>query len=181
MTNRADPRSCRWLRRPVGIANARTRSLDWQPVGGAISLLFLAALTGPTAARQVSVAQVHALATVADESSVGVGGGLGIIGAGRVGAGGSLTLARYRGSFAVRGELLVSFHLDPGRRRGISPYAVAGAALVGTGDGAEQYVVFTVGLEAAPRVRRRWFIELGFGGGIRTAVGLRWQPPFLRR
>lgn len=141
----------------------------------------MAAFAGPVAARQGSVAQVHALATAADESLVGVGGGVGLAGGGRVGAGASLTLARYRGTFAVRGELLVSFHLDPGRRRGISPYAAAGAAVVGTSDDAEEYVVLTIGLEAAPRVRRRWFIELGFGGGIRAAAGLRWRPPFLRR
>jgi hypothetical protein len=93
---------------------------------------------------------------------------------------GTFSVVRYRDAFAVRGELTVSVHLDPGRRSGVSPYATAGAAILGTPDGAEQYVVFAIGVEAAPRIRRRWFFEVGFAGGIRTALGVRWRPPFLR-
>lgn len=140
------------------------------------TLLFSAA----AAARQQTVAQAHALATVADESAIGVGLGLGFIGSGRLGGLGGLSVVRYRDAFAVRGELTVSLHLDPGRRSGVSPYAAAGAAFLGTPDGAKEYVVFVIGVEAAPRIRRRWFIEVGLGGGIRTAVGLRWRPPVLR-
>jgi hypothetical protein len=44
------------------------------------------------------------------------------------------------------------------------------------------YITALVGIEKAPGARRGWFAEVGLGGGLRVALGMRWRrfPPWWR-
>ena len=84
------------------------------------------------------------------------------------------------GAVAMRVSATAQFVLRPAARSGVSPYAGLGLAFVGARDVAGSgYVTAVVGGEAAPGRRRGWFVEVGLGGGVRAAVGLRWRhlPP----
>lgn len=76
-------------------------------------------------------------------------------------------------AFTGRGEALVGFHLDPFRTRGVSPYAGGGIAAVVRAGASGEYLVVLLGVESRPGRRRGWFAELGLGGGVRAALGVR--------
>lgn len=92
------------------------------------------------------------------------------------GAGGAVD-----GQAALRLEATAQFLVTPGARSGVSPYGGIGVAYMGSGGrrgvGA---LVALVGVEAAPGRRRGWFGELGFAGGLRARLGIRWRqfPPW---
>jgi hypothetical protein len=92
------------------------------------------------------------------------------------GAGGAMD-----GQAALRLEATAQFLVTPGARSGVSPYGGIGVAYMGSGGrrgvGA---LVALVGVEAAPGRRRGWFGELGFAGGLRARLGIRWRqfPPW---
>jgi hypothetical protein len=75
--------------------------------------------------------------------------------------------------FAVRGEGVLSFHLDPGKESGISPYAAAGIAAQATRLTTRGYVLVLIGLEQRPGRPSGWFLEAGVGGGLRLSAGYR--------
>lgn len=80
------------------------------------------------------------------------------------------------GAVAVRAGATAQFVLRPAARTGLSPYAGLGLAFAGArGVAGAAYLLATLGVEAAPGRRRGWFVEVGLGGGIRGAVGLRWR------
>jgi len=80
------------------------------------------------------------------------------------------------GAVAVRVGATAQFVLRPAARTGLSPYAGLGLAFVGArGVAGAGFLLATLGVEAAPGRRRGWFVEVGLGGGIRAAVGVRWR------
>ncbi len=118
--------------------------------------------------------RVQALGTVALEAEAFVGGGVGLVlrDRSRLGLGLTAALGTRDGNLAGRGELLLSFVLDPFRQRGVSPYAAGGLAVVGDRVGTAEYLVATLGLAGNPGRRAGWFAEAGVGGGLRLAAGL---------
>lgn len=75
---------------------------------------------------------------------------------------------------AGRGELVVHFLLQPGRRSGVGVYGLGGvAAEVGPRDVGR--VVLGLGLEGAPGGGSGWWLEGGIGGGARVGAGWRWR------
>jgi hypothetical protein len=76
----------------------------------------------------------------------------------------------------MAGRIEGSLHLlvDPGRQRGVAPYATAGLA-VELSDGSREYLMAGLGLESRPGRRGGWVIEAGAGGGWRVSVGYRWR------
>ena len=107
------------------------------------------------------------------------GGGLGLAwrdaGRSRIGvavAGGTTA----RGTAALRAEATWHFLLDPGRTRGLAVYGGGGLALTAVQDSTVRpFLEATLGVETAPAARVSLFLEAGFGGGARGAVGLRWR------
>ena len=66
-------------------------------------------------------------------------------------------------------------------RSGAGVYAGLGAAYAGQqGVPGQGFLAVLVGVEAAPGRRKGWYVELGFCGGLRAALGLRLRkfPPW---
>lgn len=135
-----------------------------------VAVLLLAGTDG--AAAQVREWQVQALGIATGERFAGGGVGFAVR-ALRTRIGLSASVGALDGAFAGRGELLVSYHLNPTRRRGVTPYAGAGAAVVVTRDASREFVVALLGVEGQPGARAGWFAEVGVGGGVRIAAGAR--------
>lgn len=115
---------------------------------------------------------MQALGTVAAEPFVGGGPGVVLRGRSRVGLVLGAAVGARDGELAVRGEVMLSFVLDPFRRRRVSPYAAGGIAAVGQRDGSAEYLVATLGLAGMRGRRTGWFAEAGVGGGVRLAAGV---------
>lgn len=84
---------------------------------------------------------------------------------------------------AVRAQLTLQFMLNSTARSGQGIYAGVGGALIGQqGAPGRGFVALVIGAEQAPGRRRGWFIESGFAGGVRLAVGwrARWFPSWWR-
>jgi hypothetical protein len=122
--------------------------------------------------------QVQGLAAFADSTFVGGGMGFALRSRGRARIGISANVGDRRGALAGRAELVVSYHLNPFRRRGLAPYAGGGVTVGATEDEFVEYVVVLVGVETAPGGRSGWFVEAGLAGGVRASAGfrVRWRP-----
>lgn len=75
---------------------------------------------------------------------------------------------------AVRLEASWQFLLNPQTRKGVGAYVGGGIA----GQFAESnhgWLVLTAGVEQNPAAGRGWVAEVGMGGGVRLAVGIRWR------
>ncbi len=81
------------------------------------------------------------------------------------------SVGAYDGETAVRIEGILSFHLNPYKRSGVSPYAGGGVALVLIQDASREYIVGVIGIEWRPGTGSGWFVEAGIGGGVRLALG----------
>ena len=86
---------------------------------------------------------------------------------------------------AVRAQLTIQFILNSTARsgQGVGLYTGVGGAFIGQqGAPGRGFVALVVGAEQAPGRRRGWFIESGFAGGVRLAVGwrARWFPSWWR-
>jgi len=79
------------------------------------------------------------------------------------------------GSAAIRPELIGSFHLNPFKRQGVSPYAGGGVAAIFADETTREYIVALVGLESRPGRSLGWFAEVGLGGGARVAAGIQYR------
>ncbi len=119
--------------------------------------------------------QAHALANVGGDRFVGGGVGLALRTNGRMRVGVVLNAGDLEGTAAVRPELLGSFHLNPYKREGVSPYAGAGVAAVFSDRPTREYIVAFVGLESRPGRSLGWFGEVGIGGGARVAAGVQYR------
>lgn len=127
----------------------------------------------------VTVAQVirewqgQTIGTVLAARFLGVGLGFGVRSLGRMRVGASLSAGDREGALAARGEILVSYHLDPFKRRGVTPYLGGGAAVAATRGGMDEFLLAVLGIETSPGGRLGWFLEGGVGGGIRFSAGAR--------
>src|SRR3954468_6903981 len=89
--------------------------------------------TAPLSAQLTKDFQVHGAASVFAQRFVGGGVGFSIRPPGRARFGINASVGDLEGRAAGRVGLLASFHLNPGRERGVAPYAAAGAAAEFTG------------------------------------------------
>lgn len=81
-------------------------------------------------------------------------------------------LAGERSGTAGRGELVGHLLLEPARRDGLGFYAIGGVA--GTVAGRTRGdLVLGVGMETRPGGRLGLAVEVGVGGGVRVAIGIR--------
>lgn len=117
--------------------------------------------------------QVQGLAAFADSTFVGGGLGVALRSRGRSRLGISANVGTREGALAGRAELVVSYHLNPFLRRGVTPYAGGGVTVGWSGEEFVEYVVALVGLETAPGGRSGWFLEGGIAGGVRVSTGFR--------
>ena len=115
---------------------------------------------------------MHTLANVGGDRFFGGGLGFALRTNGRMRVGVSLNAGDLEGSVAVRPELLGSFHLNPYKRQGVSPYAGGGVAAVFAEGPTREYMVAFVGLESRPGRSVGWFAEVGLGGGARMMAGV---------
>lgn len=138
------------------------------------------ALAGPggLVAQGPRATEVGAAATVVLAHRAFWGGELDV--ARRPGGQGRFAIAaaagQYEHALGVRLEATAQFLLQPGERRGAGPYGGLGLAFVG-GQGARGagYLTALLGIDVAPGARRGWYVELGLGGGVRLAAGLRFR------
>jgi hypothetical protein len=79
------------------------------------------------------------------------------------------------GDMTGRGELAYHFLLDPASRGSSKVYAGGGLAVSLSGGEIRPFALLVVGAEHAPGGSRGAFIELGVGGGVRLAIGMRWR------
>lgn len=117
--------------------------------------------------------QFHGTGVFAGTTFIGGGIGAALRSAGHGRAGMAVSAGSLDGAFAGRGELVLSYHLAPYRRRGVSPYAGGGVAVMVTKGDTAEYLVLLVGLESAPGRRTGWFAEVGVAGGVRAVAGMR--------
>ncbi|HEY2805153.1 MAG TPA: hypothetical protein VGI92_04765 [Gemmatimonadales bacterium] len=134
-------------------------------------------LATPAAAQGWHETQLWAVGLTSKPAVLAGGLGLGWRDAGRTRisvalAGGAADGGRPAG----RAELAWHFLLDPGKRKGMSVYGGGGVAVT-----AIQYakvrpwLQVLAGIESSPGARSGWFLEGGFGGGLRVATGLRFR------
>ena len=84
--------------------------------------------------------------------------------------------ATEHGAAAARVEAIWHFLLDPGRTHGLGIYGGGGLALTAVQDSTVRpFVEALLGVETGPASRASFFIEAGFGGGARAAMGVRWR------
>lgn len=145
----------------------------WSLRNLALVVLGLVLQPGIASGQTVAEWQVQAVGTVLAARFIGGGVGVAARPAGRLRAGLSVSVGGEEGEVAGRGELLVSFHLDPLRRRGVSPYLGGGAAVEMTDERVREYVLVVLGVESSPGGRMGWFFESGVGGGVRISAGIR--------
>ena len=149
------------------------------------ALACVAALSPSVHAQQLTATEISAgiLGAVSSTDFWGVEAGLGrrvddqtrFTAAAAVGALGYSTALRVEGS--------VQLIVNPSGRGGAGLYAGAGLAWQGAqGVRGAGYVTALVGLESGPGSPRGWFAEMGLGGGLRVALGMRWRkfPPWWR-
>ena len=143
------------------------------------SLLLLAgfaAAATPLTAQGTFEVQALGVATVTAREFVGGGLGLAYRTAGRTRVGLLMTLGSSQGSdggwgFAGRGEALVSYHLDPYKRHGFTPYAGGGLSVTLNEEDNTQYILLVLGVESNPGGRSGFFADVGIAGGLRLSAG----------
>lgn len=112
------------------------------------------------------------MANIGGERFLGGGVGAALRSNGRMRAGITLNAGDLEGNAAFRPEILGSFHLNPFKRQGVSPYAGGGIAGVFSEGTTREYIVAFVGLESRPGRSTGWFVEVGLGGGARFVAGI---------
>ena len=138
-------------------------------------MLLTLALTAPLSAQLTKDFQLHGTGTVFSQRFAGAGAGLSIRPPGRARFGINASAGDLEGQVAGRAGLLASFHLNPIRERGVSPYVATGVAVLFTSSAAKEYLELLQGLEQTPGKRTGWFAEAGAGGGLRISAGYRFR------
>ena len=145
-------------------------------------LILMVVASGPAVeAQRTWEWQAIAVATVADADYYGGGLGMGYRTDGRMRLEMLATVGDRAGRIAFRPEAVLSFHLNPYKREGLSPYAAAGVAFAINDGPDEQYLLASLGLEWRPGSNWGWFLETGFGGGVRIAGGVQLRKRMRRR
>jgi hypothetical protein len=121
--------------------------------------------------------QLVAVAVASDPAVGALGGGLAWRDRGRSRIGVALAAGvGERGGAAGRGEVAWHFLLDPRGARGLGWYGGGGVAVTAFPDGrVRPWVLLVVGVEGASAAPRSTFFELGVGGGVRVAAGVRFR------
>ncbi len=135
-------------------------------------LVGLVAAAGPAAAQGTLEWQAQGVATVTGAEFYGGGLGVAYRTAGRTRVGFLASVGDRDGAFAGRGELMLSYHLNPYKRRGLTPYAGGGLSVTLTEDASTEYILLVLGVESSPGGRFGWFAEVGVAGGVRLALGI---------
>jgi len=138
----------------------------------AIIFFVLLAVSTPAGGQRATEWHIKTLAQLGGQTFLGAGFGVAHRTNGRMRLGLGLNAGTLDGAVAIRPELIGSFHLNPYRREGVSPYAGAGVAVTYSDGDTREYIVAVLGLESRPGTRRGWFVEVGFGGGARLAAGI---------
>jgi hypothetical protein len=133
----------------------------------------LIGLPGVCTGQSAREVQVQALGAFAERDFLGAGVGAALRSAGRARIALTLHAGDLEGAFAGRGELVASYHLNPYRQRGVSPYAGGGVTVGVAGGDMFEYVVLLLGVETTPGRRTSLYAELGLAGGFRVAAGFR--------
>jgi opacity protein-like surface antigen len=154
--------------------------MSWRsgPEAWTLALLLAALITPRSAAAQGwREFQLWGVALASDPAVYGGGLGIGWRDAQRT----RITLAVAGGTTddsraAGRAELTWNFLLDPAKRSGFSVYGGGGLALgLVENESITPWVQATIGLETSPAAKSSFFVEAGFGGGVRGAIGLRFR------
>lgn len=146
----------------------------------------LAVASVPAAAAQQLTAtevSVGALAALSARDFWGAAAGLGRRLDNQTRVTGLVAAGSMGGAAAARVEGTAQIIVNPSGRGGAGLYAGAGVAWQGArGMRGGGYLTALLGLESAPGARRGWYAEVGLGGGVRLALGLRWRrfPPWWR-
>jgi hypothetical protein len=139
-------------------------------LAGGFLLVTLPGLCAGQSAREL---QAQVLGTFADRDFLGAGLGGALRSAGRARVALTLHAGDLEGAFAGRGELVASYHLNPFRQRGVTPYVGGGVTVGVADDDVFEYVVLLIGVETTPGRRTGWYAEVGLAGGVRIAAGFR--------
>lgn len=153
--------------------------MSWRsrPEAWTLALVLAAAVPRDAAAQGWHEFQVWGVALASDPAVYG--GGLGF--SWRDAQRSRITLALAGGTTddsrgAGRAELTWHFLLDPARRSGFSVYGGGGLALgLIENESITPWLQAVIGLETSPASKTSFFIEGGFGGGVRGALGLRFR------
>jgi hypothetical protein len=139
--------------------------------------VFLLAAARPVAAQGWHETQVWGVALASRPAVYALGLGAAWRDAGRTRIGIALAGgATEHGTAAARAEATWHFLLDPGRARGLAVYGGGGLALTAVQDSTVRpFVEAVLGVETGPASRAGFFLEAGFGGGARLAMGFRWR------
>lgn len=152
--------------------------MSWRsrPNAWAVGLLVGLAAPGRVAAQGWREVQIGGVGAFAKPEFAGVGAGTSWRDRRRSRLGFTAFVGSADGEVAGRGELAFHFLLDPAQREGGAVYGGSGIAVAVARDGGlRPFVLVVVGAENAPGGRRGSFVEFGFGGGVRLAVGMRWR------
>ncbi|NIM52117.1 MAG: hypothetical protein GTN62_13160 [Gemmatimonadales bacterium] len=133
----------------------------------------LACLGGPLQAQAARELQVQGVVTATATRFIGGGVGFALRTAGRMRVGLMVSAGDMEGAVAGRGEALLSYHLSPFKRRGVTPYVGGGVAVTATRDASEEYLLLVLGVESRPGSSAGWFAEAGVAGGVRVSLGFR--------
>lgn len=138
-------------------------------------LLLLAVLlsVGEAQAQRAAEWQVAGVVVATGDEFVGGGVGIALRPPGRIRLGLAAQVGSRGGTAAVRAEGVLSYHLHPTRRRGLTPYLGGGVAVMATAAESVEFLLVHLGVESAPGGRAGWFFEAGAGGGVRVAAGVR--------
>lgn len=123
----------------------------------------------------VTGVQGHVLTTISDEALVGGGLGVEVRTAARVALIGTATVGRLSGSTGFRGEGLIVYRVTPGQGPGLAAYGGGGVTWQRFA-ASREYLVAVFGVERSTEGGSGWFVEIGVGGGLRTALGFRIRP-----
>ena len=152
----------------------------------ALSLLFVAVPAAAQAARaRPPQLEARADGIIARTATWHLGAGANIalgnyLRAGLVVAGGA-TRAEGEVVGSARADLVGRFLLDPFREHAWGPYAGAGVGVLWDETRrTREVVLLVIGVEGGARSRVRPALELGFGGGTRAGLVLRWGRPEAR-
>lgn len=116
--------------------------------------------------------QVHGVGVVTGTQFYGGGLGAALRPAGHTRIGLTASIGDLVGTLGGRGTLQVTYHLEPFRRRGVTPYAGGGVSLLVASD-TREYLVLLLGVESGPFSPRGWFVEVGITGGVFVSAGVR--------
>jgi hypothetical protein len=138
-----------------------------------VAALLAAVSVQPAWGQRAREWQVQGLAVVARSSFAGGGLGFAFRSWGRLRVGATATFGTADGRLAGRGEAALSYHVNPVRRSGFTPYAGGGVALTASDSVSTEYLTLFLGVESTPGRPLGVFAEVGVGGGLRLSAGLR--------